>query len=128
MVYGSKISYKHASFIFNEHGHVISRGYNHQKGYFNPQFSIHAEVDVINNIKYDKKHKDKFHLYTILVVRLGTINYIDDDTTIINLSESAPCKNCYNYIIDNGFKEKNIYHSTIITEKQYKYDFHYNKN
>jgi len=116
MVYTSKIAYKHAAFIFDERGHIVSKGFNYQKDYYSPIFSIHAEVDAINNIKYNKYHKNKLHNYTILVVRLGTINYISENITQINLAESAPCANCYSYMKQHNFKDKNIYHSTMIIE------------
>lgn len=107
--------------MFQKHGaiiiykkNILSSGSN---SYSNKRcnFSIHAEINAINNFikKYDKSLLQKCELY---VVRIGPSN---NNNSILKYSK--PCINCQKII--NKFNIPKIYYST-----NYDYDDFLSKN
>lgn len=83
-------------------GKIVGRGYNkycvENVNKIN-RWSIHAEVDAINNA-LRKISRDDLRKSTLIVVRkLKDNTQIDKEITF-----SAPCKDCANFIIKNGLK------------------------
>lgn len=98
-------------------GKVISYGYNklcvENKNKVN-RWSIHAEVDAINNA-LRKISSDDLTKSTLIVIRLlkdgSDIKEINQPTSVKNqqicnrISYSKPCQNCTNFIIRHGLKK-----------------------
>ena len=94
-------------------GKIVGRGYNKYISEKNSNnWSIHAEVDAINNA-LRKISRDDLTKSTLIVVRKLKDNSIIQNNKTLTCSESikysnigysAPCKNCTNYIIKNGIK------------------------
>lgn len=96
-------------------GKVVGRGYNkycvENKNKVN-RWSIHAEVDAINNA-LRKISPDDLRKSTLIVVRKLKDGTQINNTQTLSKAEnimcedigfSAPCKHCANFIIKNGLK------------------------
>lgn len=110
--------------MFQKHGaiiiykkNILSSGFNSYSNYIKCNFSIHAEINAINNFikKYDKYLLEKCELY---VVR---ISHSNDNKNNTFLKYSKPCINCQKII--NKFNIPKIYYST-----NYDYDDFLSKN
>lgn len=91
-------------------GKVVGNGTNK---YCNPSvnkintWSVHAEVDAINNALRKISYKDLTKSTLIVVRRLReNANYSEEYKSSIcsDIGFSAPCKHCENYIIKHGLK------------------------
>lgn len=108
-----KIAHHGAVVIYR--GKIVGRGYNkyciEDKNKVN-RWSVHAEVDAINNA-LRKISPDDLRKSTLIVVRKlkeGTKIHNDKTKTISenlkceDIGYSAPCRHCANFIIRNGIK------------------------
>ena len=97
----SCMTQQHAAIIVKDR-EIIAEGINHHISYFEHQYSIHAEVDALSQIKYlsPKFIQD----CTMLVVRVGpkSRNY--------PIRNSKPCENCAKAIQNYGIKK--VFYST----------------
>ena len=98
-------------------GKIVGRGYNkycvENKNKVN-RWSVHAEVDAINNA-LRKISPDDLRKSTLIVVRkLKGLSHIYNDSSLtksINIKReeigySEPCKHCSNFIMRNGFLKR----------------------
>jgi deoxycytidylate deaminase len=96
-------------------GKIVGRGYNkycvENKNKVN-RWSVHAEVDAINNA-LRKISRDDLRKSTLIVIRkLKEGSKIYNQQTLTKseslvceeIGYSAPCKNCTNFILRNGLK------------------------
>lgn len=105
------MAFKHGCIILDNNFNIVSYGYNIQPEYFNWDQSIHAEVNAINKLKYEKKHLANIHKYYLLVVRLSAIHKDENGNITIVYGNSKPCKNCQKVIDNIGFKETHVIYS-----------------
>jgi len=91
-------------------GKIVGNGTNK---YCNPslnrsnKWSVHAEVDAINNALRKISHEDLTKSTLIVVRRLKeNAKYSDEYKSSVcsEIGYSAPCKNCANYIKKHGLK------------------------
>lgn len=89
---------RHGAVIVGRGGEIVSQGYNQMVDYMSHQFSLHAEVSAIQQLK--KKKKGSWHPddLTMIVVRLGG----KDGNFYTKLSK--PCCNCEKEIRKTGIK------------------------
>jgi tRNA(Arg) A34 adenosine deaminase TadA len=96
-------------------GRIVGRGYNkycvENKNKVN-RWSVHAEVDAINNA-LRKISTDDLRKSTLIVVRkLKDGSYINKEDTLTKsenlicekIGYSAPCKQCANFIMRSGLR------------------------
>ena len=96
-------------------GKIVAYGYNkyciENKNKVN-RWSVHAEVDAINNA-LRKISTDDLRKSTLIVVRkLKEGSQVQNQQTLTKseglickeIGYSAPCKNCANYILKNGLR------------------------
>lgn len=108
----SNLNHKHGCIIVYDK-EIISTGYN-KKNNSLTNYSIHAEVDAINNLNKKYKNKRIMNNASLYVVRIR--NGINDDC----LKMSKPCLNCAKKIMKLGIK--NVYYSV---DNDYVNDFLY---
>lgn len=110
--------------MFQKHGaiivykkNIVATGFNSYSNLKKNNFSIHAEINAINNFikKYDKS---LLHFCELYVVRISPSIYNSKEYL---LKYSKPCINCQKII--NKFNIPKIYYST-----NYDYDNYLSKN
>lgn len=96
-------------------GKIVGRGYNkycvENKNKVN-RWSVHAEVDAINNALRKISPNDLRKSSLIVVRKLKEGSQIPNKETLTKsqnlisqeIGYSAPCKHCYNFILRNGIK------------------------
>ena len=96
-------------------GKVVGTGYNkyciENKNKVN-RWSVHAEVDAINNALRKISHDDLRKSTLIVVRKLKNGTQIQNKQTLTKseslmceeIGYSAPCKHCANFILKNGLK------------------------
>ena len=96
-------------------GKVVGTGYNkyciENKNKVN-RWSVHAEVDAINNALRKISHDDLRKSTLIVVRKLKKGTQIQNKQTLTKsesliceeIGYSAPCKHCANFILKNGLK------------------------
>lgn len=119
MFVNEAITYAEKSEMMSQHhgavviyrGKIVGRGYNkyyQSRTYKSTPYSVHAEVDAINNalrkISYDDLRKS-----TLIVVRkIKIMNESDIENKSNNYCQetglSAPCPNCAKFIMKHGIK------------------------
>lgn len=82
-------------------GEIVAEGYNRHVMYFHHMVTIHAEVDALSKLKYNRKIIQECDLY---VVRIGT-NRMGNP-----LKYSHPCADCSRAILKAGVRR--VYYST----------------
>jgi len=92
----SNVLHKHGCVIVHNNK-IISVGYNYHVNFSNG-YTVHAEVDAINNIS--KKHRNILKNSTLYVIR---------KTNYDIYKSSKPCDNCAKYIKKYGISK--IYYS-----------------
>lgn len=102
----SDMNHKHGAVIVYKKK-IISCGSNHKIDYFCHNYSVHAEVAAISNLK--GKQKELLSECELYVVRIAPIKFNNV------LKYSKPCEKCQAAI--NKFNIKKIYYST-----NYEYD------
>lgn len=107
----SNLNHKHGCIIIYDK-EIISTGYNKKNNSFT-NYSIHAEVDAINNLNKKYKNKKIMNNSSLYVVRIR--NGLNDC-----LKMSKPCLNCAKKIMKLGIK--NVYYSV---DNNYINDFLY---
>ena len=85
---------KHGAVILSKNGDIIGQGYNHFSDYMSHQWSCHAEMAALMNIR-NKKGRERVADATLLVVRIG-----NDGLPKL----SKPCENCKREIEKFGIK------------------------
>ena len=98
----SLINAKHGAVVIYR-GKIVGRGYNKycvESFHKINRWSIHAEVDAINNA-LRKISQEDIRKSTLIVVRKHISDNIKNSK---NISLSAPCKNCRNYILKSGIR------------------------
>lgn len=118
------ISYAEKSEIWAQHhgavvifrGKVVGHGYNkYSVENINKvnRYSVHAEVDAINNALRKISQEDLKKSTLIVVRKLKSSSKMDEDSHTISKSNnnvcqeiglSAPCKHCANFIRRSGIK------------------------
>jgi len=83
--------HKRISSIIIQDNEIIGKGYNKTIG----KFSIHAEVDAINDVYRRWGTKPNFKNCTMMIFRLDNNN---------NIVRCKPCNNCIKTIIKHEFK------------------------
>ena len=100
----STMLHRHGAVIVNKTGEILGRGYNQMHNFYSHQYSMHAEVAAIQNLKKNKmggyNHKEDF---TMIVVRICGK---DGDYTRC----SKPCIGCQKEIEKMGIKR--VFYST----------------
>lgn len=99
----SNMSHKHGAIIVYKKK-IISTGYNYFSSHLCHDYSIHAEVAAIMNIKSKKDILSECEMYVVRIARIDNV-----------LKYSKPCDNCKKVI--NKFNIKKTYYST-----NYEYD------
>lgn len=89
---------KHGAVIVSKNGEIIGQGFNHMNNFLSHQWSCHAEIAALLNIK---NKRDKLLDSTLVVVRLGS-----DGLPKL----SKPCANCRKEI--NKFGIRRVFYST----------------
>ena len=96
-------------------GKIVGRGFNkycvENKNKVN-RWSVHAEVDAINNALRKISHDDLRKSTLIVVRKLKEGTQINNNKTLSKseslvceeIGYSAPCKHCANFILRNGIK------------------------
>jgi deoxycytidylate deaminase len=82
----STMQHRHGAVIVGKGGEVLAKGYNQYIDYFSHQWSCHAEISAIMNLKKRKKVWQPEDL-TMIVVRVG-------GKKGLYTSLSKPCCNC----------------------------------
>lgn len=80
---------------------IVAEGYNHHVMHFQHKMSIHAEVDALSKLKYNRKIFPECEMY---VVRIGT------DRMGNPLKYSRPCCDCSRAIEKAGVRR--VYYSS----------------
>lgn len=101
----STMLHKHGAIIVYKNK-IIAEGFNYRCNYLSKEYSIHAEIAALNNVK--GKYKKILNECTMYVVR----NAMNFDNV---LKYSKPCDNCKKAILKYNLKK--IYYST-----NYEYD------
>jgi len=84
---------------------IISRGHNSNDMHNYKNFSLHAEVAAINNMKKSGVNADNIIMY---VVRINNRD-LHKENALIGTKMSKPCANCMNCI--SSHKVKKVYFS-----------------
>lgn len=100
----SSMLHKHGALIVHKNK-IVSYGFNYRCDTLSKNYSIHAEICAINNMK----NKSIFNECDMYVVRIAS------DTYNNILKYSKPCENCKKII--NKYNIRKIYYST-----NYEYD------
>ena len=102
----SNVSKKHGAIIVDpETGEILATGYNHRDRSHhkrdlldddNEHHSVHAEVDVLRNLKKIYRNKKKnLHMYVVKIC----------NTNQMKFQFSKPCANCADKIIKAGIRK-----------------------
>lgn len=94
------IQHRHGCVIVKDN-EIIAEGYNHHVVHFQHKMSIHAEVDALSKLKYNRKIIPECEMY---VVRIGT------DRMGNPLKYSRPCMDCSRAIEKAGVRR--VYYSS----------------
>jgi len=89
---------RHGAIIISKNGEIIGQGYNHFTDYMSHQWSCHAEIAALLNIK---NKREKLVDASLVVVRIG-------NDGIPKLSK--PCENCRKEILKFGIRR--VFYST----------------
>lgn len=87
--------------VITKDGEIVAEGYNHHYEHFHHKMTIHAEVDALSKLKYNRKVFPSCEMY---VVRIGT------DRMGNPLKYSRPCTDCSKAILKAGIRR--VYYSS----------------
>jgi deoxycytidylate deaminase len=100
------MNHKHGCVIVYNDKEIVAQGFNHDNCTMNDIYSVHAEVNAINQLRKNIRSKDKKFIQkcSLYVVRVGSplMNY--------PLKNSEPCENCTKSILKMGIPK--VYYST----------------
>jgi deoxycytidylate deaminase len=102
------MSRKHGCVIVHR-TNIISKGHNSNDMYNYKNFSLHAEVAAINNMKKNRVNAENMIMY---VVRINNKD-LDKENDMIGTKNSKPCMNCMKCITNH--KVKKVYFTSIDT-------------
>ena len=94
----SGMQHRHGCVIVYNGKEIVAKGYNHMQCTMENTFSIHAEIEAINQLRpiLKTKSRDFISKCTLYIVRIGTNNMNNP------LRYSAPCQHCANAIRSIG--------------------------
>lgn len=102
----SCMNHKHGCVIVYNDKEIVAQGFNHDNCTMNDIYSVHAEVNAINQLRKNIRSKDKKFIQkcSLYVVRVGSplMNY--------PLKNSEPCEHCTKSILKMGIPK--VYYST----------------
>lgn len=93
----STMLHRHGAVIVGRQGEILGVGYNHYTNFHSHQFSMHAEVAAIQNLKKRRKGNIQYDDLTMIVVRVCGK---EGNYTML----SKPCCNCKKEIEKIGIK------------------------
>lgn len=93
----STMQHRHGAIIVNRSGDILGQGYNQMMTFYSHQYSMHAEVAALQNLKKRNKKLWSNEDLTMIVVRLG-----GKDGSYTKFSK--PCDNCQKEIEKMGIK------------------------
>jgi len=109
----SDVNQRHSAAII-KNGKIIDMGFNKYCS-FAKKSTIHAEMDVLSNLKKKYKNTSSFNGLDIIIIRIGNCN------NSFVLKNSRPCNQCIDYL--KKYNIKKVYYSNeygdIVCEKLY---------
>lgn len=93
----STMLHRHGAVIVGKNGEILGQGFNHYTSFYSHQFSMHAEIAAIQNMKKKKRGFIQPEDLTMIVVRVAGK---EGSYTML----SKPCCNCKREIQKIGIK------------------------